>query len=359
MSTISYQNIPVNLIDDIDLALLNDSTPPQSNWLVDTFFPREVVTDEKELFIGSLNLNNPIAPYVSPLVEGRPIKRNDSLTVRSVPFAYVKPKTALEPATVVDSAVLAQLRAGGMTISGKMSTSDALMIAQTAEAALQRRAIDNRVALMAAEVLTTGKIIVVSDDQPKVEIDYGRDVLAAFTPAIAWTNVATATPVVDFQTMQDKMFALTGSYSGKIVMRTAVWNALIKTDQFKAAFITPNNGIRNVLENTTFNTAENQANLKMKLDNGAEIWTFDGFYTDAAGAKQYYLPAGYCGMVHSAVGLRAFGKIQDIEANFQGFKYYPKTWKNPDPSVLFLMTQSAPMVVPGHANMVVGGVGFV
>lgn len=358
MSNFEYKGLPVDLIGDFNLTLLNNKNRDGGKWLTDTFFSREVITSEKKLAIGELNMSTPIAPFVNPCVEGRPIRTNNSGKVSFVDFAYVKPKMVIEPCTMVDSAILEQLRQGGMTISQRMTDAEALTIDQIQKNLLMTKSIDNRVNLMAAEVFRTGKVIVMSDDQPRFEVDYGRDPSANFVPAITWDQ-ATATPVQDIETMANLAFDLTGNYGMKLVMRTKVWKALVKHNDFNDVFIKPYGGIRNVLEGTTFNTATDQANMKIKLDNGVEIWTYDGFYTDAAGVRQFYLPENYCGLVTGMDGVRAYGKIQDIDANFEGFKYYSKTFKQQDPSLLFTMVQSAPMVVPSHANMVIGGNGFV
>lgn len=358
MSTINYQGVDVSLIGDIDLALLSDQSPRESTWLTDTFFSRELVTTDKTLAIGSLNMTSPIAPYVNPCVEGRFIRDNRQATVKYIDFAYLKPKTIIEPCSVYDSAIMAQLRAGNKRISTSLSQQEAFQLDQVQKLDMLRKSIDNRVNLMCAEVFTTGKLIVMSDDQPKFEVDFGRDASANFAPALTW-DLPNSTPVQDIETMMQIMFELTGSYGANLVMRTSVWKALVKHNDFNDVFIKPYGGIRNVLENTTFNTSVNQANLKIKLDNGLTIWTFDGYYTDEAGNKQFYLPDGYCGVVDNGSGVRAYGAIQDLEANLGAFKYFPKTWLNRDPSALYMLVQSAPMVVPADANQVVGGNGFV
>jgi hypothetical protein len=358
MSIFNFNNMPVSLIGDIQLTLLNNKTRDGSDWLTKTFFPREFVTSEKQLAIAELSMTAPIAPFVNPCVEGRPVRSGGSGKVSFVEFAYLKPKAAIEPCKVIDSAIMESLRQGGMSISQKMTDEQALSIDQIQKGTMLRKSIDNRVNLMCAEVFRTGKVIVMSDDQPRFEADYGRDPAANFVPAITW-DLPASKPVQDIETMANLAFDLTGNYGIKLVMRTKVWKALVKHVDFVDTFIKPYGGIRNVLENTTYNTATDQANFKIKLDNGVEIWTYDGFYVDGAGVRQYYLPANYCGLVTGSDGVRAYGKIQDVDANFGAFKYYAKTWKNPDPSVIFMMVQSAPMVVPSHANMVIGGNGFV
>lgn len=49
-------------------------------------------------------------------------------------------------------------------------------------------------------------------------------------------------------------------------------------------------------------------------------------------------------------GVRAFGAIRDETAGFQAMPYYPKSWVDEDPSVRYLLMQSAPLVVPTRVN---------
>ena len=49
-------------------------------------------------------------------------------------------------------------------------------------------------------------------------------------------------------------------------------------------------------------------------------------------------------------GVQCFGAIQDINANFQPLAIFPKMWPEQDPSATFVMSQSAPLMVPLNPN---------
>ena len=49
-------------------------------------------------------------------------------------------------------------------------------------------------------------------------------------------------------------------------------------------------------------------------------------------------------------GVRAFGAIMDADAGLQALDIFPKMWKNPDPSVIYLLSQSAPLMIPSRPN---------
>ena len=47
-------------------------------------------------------------------------------------------------------------------------------------------------------------------------------------------------------------------------------------------------------------------------------------------------------------GVRVFGAIEDEQAQLHPHQYFPKSWLIEDPPKRVLMTQSAPLVVPGR-----------
>jgi hypothetical protein len=49
-------------------------------------------------------------------------------------------------------------------------------------------------------------------------------------------------------------------------------------------------------------------------------------------------------------GTRCFGAIQDEEAGIQAREVFTKSWLEKDPSVRYLLTQTAPLTVPYRVN---------
>jgi hypothetical protein len=49
-------------------------------------------------------------------------------------------------------------------------------------------------------------------------------------------------------------------------------------------------------------------------------------------------------------GVRAFGAILDSKAGLQALPIFAKMWDQEDPSVTFVMSQSAPLMVPRDPN---------
>ena len=84
---------------------------------------------------------------------------------------------------------------------------------------------------------------------------------------------------------------------------------------------------------------------------GFNIFVYAGWYLDDGGIERPILPSGKILLVSRSLdGVRCFGAIMDEEAGFQALPYYPKSWSVPDPSVRYLLMQSAPLVVPSRVN---------
>jgi hypothetical protein len=86
----------------------------------------------------------------------------------------------------------------------------------------------------------------------------------------------------------------------------------------------------------------------------APPWNFYVYktsYVDDTGATQNMLP-DYTVIGGSAAieGTRAFGAIRDEAAGYQAVPFHSKSWTTEDPSVRFLLLQSAPLIIPLRPN---------
>jgi len=85
---------------------------------------------------------------------------------------------------------------------------------------------------------------------------------------------------------------------------------------------------------------------------GFDIWVYAGWYIDPEdGLEKPYLPSG--SVILSGPGLegtRAYGAIRDERAAFQALPYFAKSWSDEDPSLRYLLMQSAPLLVPYRVN---------
>jgi hypothetical protein len=84
---------------------------------------------------------------------------------------------------------------------------------------------------------------------------------------------------------------------------------------------------------------------------GIAIWTYADKYEDNQGVAQNFMSVNDVVATNAAIdGVRAFGAIMDHSADFQPLPIFPKMWAQQDPSGLFIMTQSAPLMIPSRPN---------
>jgi hypothetical protein len=77
-----------------------------------------------------------------------------------------------------------------------------------------------------------------------------------------------------------------------------------------------------------------------------------GSYVDPFdGQAKSYIPDCHILLLSPSVeGIRHFGAIKDRSAQMQAIPYFAKKYEVEDPSALFLLAQSAPLLVPRRVN---------
>jgi len=90
----------------------------------------------------------------------------------------------------------------------------------------------------------------------------------------------------------------------------------------------------------------------MGVVDGFNIWVYSGWYVNDAGSEVAIVPSGTVIMSNGAQleGTQAYGAIRDEEAGYQAIEIFAKSWVEKDPSVRYVLSQSAPLVVPTRVN---------
>ncbi|NUK90269.1 major capsid protein, partial [Streptomyces lunaelactis] len=115
-----------------------------------------------------LDTTEPLAPFVSPMAQGKPLVQNGSYERKSVQAAYLKPAVTITPQNVYDLALIARIReAGIISNTTQLTLEEKLRVAQIAGFDYLHRSIVNRKVLMGIDILTTGKTVIIGDDAPQ------------------------------------------------------------------------------------------------------------------------------------------------------------------------------------------------
>lgn len=323
------------------VKLVEDIRRPRT-FLLDTFFPEVQIFDTEVIDFDLLTSGRKLAPFVSPLVAGKPRKERGFVTKTFKP-AYVKPKTPIKIGG-------AMKRRPGERIAGARTPQerhdDAVM--EALEDHLDE--ITRRKEWMAASALDTGTVIVEGEDFPKQEVDFGRhaDLTVTLTLGDRWGQAGIN--VLDtIEAWAQKVQDISGAVSNQVVMDPKAWQ-IARADE---AFLKLLDNRRQATGNVELGPVTAPLTGARSVGNigDFDFWVYQEVYEDEAGVAQKLLP-DYTVFLGGAQieGVQAHGAIQDPRAGLAAMEAYPSNWVENDPPLEFAMTQSAPLVIPSRVN---------
>jgi hypothetical protein len=334
------------IYDTNSLLGVIDLVHKPKRFLSQVFFPEESTHATAAISIDVKQGGQRLAPFVSPCVEGRPVRR-DGFETRTFMPAYIKPKMPLTPCDVMT-------RRPGEAFMGSMSASDrmALQISDDLRSMMDR--IENRIEWMAAKTLTFGFVDVVGDGYPLTRVDFLRP--ATNQTILAGANLWSATTSVPIQNIESWATAVSLAQGGTvtdIVLGSNVFAQLSKHADFKA-FYNFQQPLGGPLPNILPSVMDDDGKIYRGYLGSFRLWSYNATYLDElTGLSTFYIPANDVILIarQSLEGRRAFGAIQDSQS-LQAVPFFPKQWENNDPSIVFTMVQSAPLTIPGNVNSV-------
>lgn len=325
--------------------------PIESSYWLENFYNRQLAFDTEEIMFDRVTGQRRLAPFVSPVVEGRVMKTRGYET-RVFRPAYTKPKHVVDP-----NRTFARLPGEGIT--GTLSP-DARWNAAVAENLREERnAIQRLWNWMAAMATIHAEVTISGEDYPTQVVNFGRhaDLTRILTLTARWGEAA-ADPLGDISDLRTIAFQQSGSPITRLTMGLDAFDRffadqdvkdLLKTelgavprtsDSVLSALGSPGQAFeyRGVLQG-----ANGQGRL--------EIYTYNEQYEDEAGVTQSVMDSNdVVGTGPGIQGTRCFGAIRDKRAGLQPLPIFPKMWDQEDPSVTYTMTQSAPLMVPANTN---------
>lgn len=326
---------------DVLMGVVQDLKTPTS-WLLDRYFGAMFTDPSEEIHFDLIPGKRRIAPFVSPLVEGKLVDSKGFETKTFKP-AYIKDKRIFDSSRPFKRAI-------GEKIGGSMSPQERLNAQLALDLEDQVAMITRRLEVMASEGLRTGKITVKGEKYPAVTVDFQRAVghtLAALTGTARWGQSA-GVPLENLAAWGATVLQATGVFPNDVVLGTTAWNKFRVDATVKDRLLAINSS----------GTALSQAapavegGQYMGTIDGFNIFAYGGWYVDPdTGTETAIFPAEAVLMTSPLVeGVRAFGAIRDEVAGFQAVPYFPKSWVDQDPAVRWLMMQSAPLVVPTRVD---------
>lgn len=320
------------------LTRLVESLLRPQTFLMDKFFPNIQNHDTEEVKYDVVSKTRRLAPFVSPIVEGK-IVESQGYATKTLKVAYIKDKR------VFDSNKPLKRRAGE-TIGGNLKPSQRIQQTLVAEMADQAEMIVRRQETMAAEVLRTGKCSIIGEGFNAL-VDFGRDAnqTIVLAGAARWgqAGISAISNLEDWALATAK---LEGAMPRDIIMDIEAWRLFRKDAEVKDVI-----NMRRVMDIEAKYVGGASGATHMGSFGQFEVWLYAEWYTDDAGVTQPLLPVNtVIGASPQTEGVRHFGAIRDEEAGYQSMEMFPKSWLNKDPSVRYLMMQSAPLLAPYRPN---------
>ncbi len=317
-------------------------TPP--SFLLDTFFPNVQTSDKEEIFFDVTDSKPRISPFVSPLLPGKVVDSGGYQT-KSFKPAYVKDKRRFD-------ANIPYKRMAGEIIGGSLSPAQRYERALATHLKDQLDNLTRREEVMAAEILRTGKVIVSGDGYPTQTVDFGRDaeLTKALSGSATWDSSG-VNPVDDLEdwaiTLQDK----SGVVAKTVVMDPQAWK-IFRSNTTVQKYLDIRRGTNNTINIDPQIISENEKARYAGSIGDFAIWVYNDTYVDDKGATCKLLPEKtvILGSREGLEGTRCYGAIHDEKANWTAQRYFTKSWIEEDPSVRWLLLQSAPLVVPYRPN---------
>lgn len=314
------------------------------------FFPTQINFDTPTITWDKVyGDDRKLAPFVIPAAQGRPQTLEGYETVQFSP-AYIKIKDVVSAEMHVERMAGEQLAVGSLTIEQRRNAIIAWLLSQ------QKLKINNRWEWMAAKAIIDGKVTVAGEDYPEVEVDFRRDpsLTGVNTGAARWTET-TADPLGDLKTMRIGVNDKSGARITRHVFGAEAWELLTQRVDLKELMDLRYGGLNTQVTRMTDGYEGMEYMGVIQGLNGAgriEAWVNTSKYIDPdTGTEEFFLDqktvVGVSDMVR---GVRCYGAIKDKRAGYRPLPIFPKNWDNEDPSVEYLMSQSAPLMVPKEPN---------
>lgn len=321
------------------LRALEERRPPR-RFLTNTFFggPPEV-SDNEYVDIDIIRNKRKLAPFVTPIAEGKLMERA-GFSTKSFKPPYLKPKLVTTAADLLK-------RGFGENIYNPATPQQRAAKRLAQDLADLQDAIERRVEWMASSALFNGTIVVVGEGV-NATINFGRSSSHSVTLASGdrWSQVSTATPVDDIRTWKGIVSQATGLVPNVMVIGSAVLPNFLANAQ-----------VQEILNRFSNQTATVKMDTSQLADGvtyvgqveQVDIFTYDEWYLDTDGVTELPMVPTDKILLGStrARAVVHYGAILDLDAGGVAVvPWFPKSWRTPDPSAQWVLVQSAPLVVP-------------
>lgn len=340
----------MNIFDTNVLVQVVPNLMTSQNWLLDKFFPNVIESDTAEVSIDvDVGLRR-MAPFVSPLVEGKLVEARKFQTNSFTP-AYIKDKRAPDLRKPVRRQI-------GERVGGQYTAAEREMLNLQFELTDQIDMVNRRLEWMAASALVSATVTVAGEGYETKVVNFGRaaELTVTLSGSDKWpiqvdAGKTNTQPSDDIEDWAGRILKNSGAVATDIVFTTKSWKAFRLDTTIKD----------NAITFPALSPFGNQINAGTQIQKGAvykgrwgnyDLWLYNDWYIDPIDKiEKPMIPDGSVIMSGAdLMGTRAFGAIIDPAFEYGPMAYAPKSWLENDPAQRFLMMQSSPLVIPSRVN---------
>lgn len=325
--------------DTHELMTVVENFPAVPSFWLDNFFPGAHFSDSEWIDIDTVDKGKRLAPFVAPNVQGQPMLQRRENTRRVKP-AYLKPKDALDPQRVLK-------RRQGESLGGSMTPQereDAIVADILGD---HDEMIRRRWEWMACEAMKNGAVTVEGENYPSSTVGFGRDSAntVVLSGSARWGETGSS-PLANVKTWSQQIFR-SGRAARDLIMGVGAAEVFFE-DEKVIDMLETRRGSTVSMEK--YDVDGSPVVYYGTLRGGVRVWGYNDTYEDNDGVEHQFLDDDDVILAGDVQGVRCFGAIMDRKAGWAPMAMFPKMWEQEDPSGLFLMTQSAPLMVPTRPN---------
>jgi hypothetical protein len=305
-------------------------------------FGRETIESQEETIYFDKVPNRPrITPFVSPMVQGH-IVDDWGYETESFRPAYAKDKRVFIPGRTFR-------RRPGEAFMGSMTPAQrlAVQIGQALDDQLDM--LDRREEVMVREALLNGTVTVSGEKYPTRVVNFGRhaDLSKQLLTTARWGETDVE-PFDDVEAWLQLVQDHSGTAPNLVLMDNKAWSLFNASPKVQKLLDIrrPNTSVTLDQGFAVTNPEGNKARFKGQIGT-VEYWVYQDTYIDDDGNATQMMPdhTVIIGDPMAALGARCYGAIQDLAAQMMAMRYFTKSWEEEDPSVRYLLMQSAPLFV--------------
>lgn len=341
-----------DLFDLVRMTSLVTRTRVAPSYWLDQFFQSQINFETEWIMFDKVyNDDRRLAPFVVPNVAGRPQSLDGFDTYRFKP-AYSKIKDVVDYTMHMDR-VPGEALGGTLTIEQRRN---AVKIELIRRQKIKHRNTQN---WLAARAIIDGKVIIESDDYPRTLVDFRRDpsLTVTLTGAAKWDQ-STANPLQDLRDSRINANELSGARIRRWTFGANAWDLFCQRVDLREMMNKNYDGTKvrmTLIDEGYPDSVEYMGQISGIDGQGAiDIYVDTTRFVDKDGNTQFHLDQNkVVGVSDMVQGVRCFGAIMDSKAGFQPLEIFMKNWEIEDPSHEYIMSQSAPLMVPKEPNATV------